>query len=190
MKSWSPTHRKIAKDSGTKLLSSDADAAYCNWMLKYPSALSSSERITNYAKGKRLALFLDYGRTLSPIVDNPDCAFMSNAIRVAVRNVAKYFPTAIINGRSCDKETQYRTFWAGKMKATQRLKYFMTLTQLARAKIFLLEEHIPVFDCLTGHSTLAQAKAYSLKPTSAHSKQEATALDSWISSNAVSLLET
>ncbi|GFZ00269.1 haloacid dehalogenase-like hydrolase (HAD) superfamily protein [Actinidia rufa] len=73
MKSSSLTHRKIAKDSGTELLSSDADAAYRNWMLKYPSALSSFEHIRNYAKGKRLELFLDYDETLSPIVDNPDC---------------------------------------------------------------------------------------------------------------------
>ncbi|XP_057509225.1 probable trehalose-phosphate phosphatase G isoform X2 [Actinidia eriantha] len=106
MKSSSPTHRKIAKDSGTELLSSDA-AAYRNWMLKYPSALSSFEHITNYAKGKRLALFLDYDGTLSPIVDNPDCAFMSNAMRAAVRNVAKCFPTAIISGRSRDKVFQF-----------------------------------------------------------------------------------
>ncbi|GFY81975.1 hypothetical protein Acr_02g0002150 [Actinidia rufa] len=107
MKSSSPTHRKIAKDSGTELLSSDAAAAYRNWMLKYPSALSSFENITNYAKGKRLALFLDYDGTLSPIVDNPDCAFMSNAMRAAVRNVAKCFPTAIISGRSRDKVFEF-----------------------------------------------------------------------------------
>ena len=36
MKSSSPTHRKIAKDSGTELLSSDADAAYRNWMVILP----------------------------------------------------------------------------------------------------------------------------------------------------------
>lgn len=50
--------------------------------LKYPSALASFEQITNYAKGKRIALFLDYDGTLSPIVDNPDHAFMSDAVRI------------------------------------------------------------------------------------------------------------
>lgn len=49
--------------------------------VKYPSALKSFEQITNFAKGKRIALFLDYDGTLSPIVDNPDCAFMSDAVR-------------------------------------------------------------------------------------------------------------
>ncbi|XP_035838152.1 trehalose-phosphate phosphatase A [Helianthus annuus] len=77
--------------------------AYHNWMLKYPSALTSIEQIVNNVKGKRIALFLDYDGTLSPIVDNPDHAFMSNAMRVAVRNVAKCFPTAIISGRSRER---------------------------------------------------------------------------------------
>ncbi|XP_058181674.1 probable trehalose-phosphate phosphatase F isoform X3 [Rhododendron vialii] len=107
MKSSSPTHRKLAKDSGTELIPTGADVAYHNWMLKYPSALASFEQITNHAKGKRLALFLDYDGTLSPIVDNPDCAFMSLAMRAAVRNVAKCFPTAIISGRSRDKVYEF-----------------------------------------------------------------------------------
>jgi hypothetical protein len=49
--------------------------------VEYPSAIASFEKITDHAKGKRIALFLDYDGTLSPIVDNPDCAFMSDAVR-------------------------------------------------------------------------------------------------------------
>lgn len=52
------------------------------WQCKYPSALSSFEQIANSANGKKIALFLDYDGTLSPIVDNPDLAFMSNAVRI------------------------------------------------------------------------------------------------------------
>ncbi|KAL2540077.1 Trehalose-phosphate phosphatase A [Abeliophyllum distichum] len=103
----SPTHNKLAKDSSTELIASDSDFTYRNWMLKYPSALASFEKIANDAKGKRIALFLDYDGTLSPIVDNPDHAFMSNAMRATVRNVAKYFPTAIISGRSRDKVYEF-----------------------------------------------------------------------------------
>ncbi|KAF7115847.1 hypothetical protein RHSIM_RhsimUnG0046800 [Rhododendron simsii] len=102
MKSSSPTHRKKAKESSTELASTDTDF-YHSWMLKYPSALTSFEQITNYGKGKTIALFLDYDGTLSPIVDNPDHAFMSDTMRAAVREAAKYFPTAIISGRSRDK---------------------------------------------------------------------------------------
>lgn len=81
----------------------DLDLRYHNWMVKYPSALTSFEAITELARGKRLALFLDYDGTLSPIVDNPANAVMSDEMRAAVRHVASLFPTAIISGRSRDK---------------------------------------------------------------------------------------
>ncbi|KAK8544586.1 hypothetical protein V6N13_026085 [Hibiscus sabdariffa] len=76
-------------------------------------------------------MFLDYDGTLSPIVEDPDRAFMSgevtttvhhlpiesellkkttttkpivsNQMRAAVRDVARYFPTAIVTGRCRDK---------------------------------------------------------------------------------------
>ena len=50
--------------------------------LKYPSALASFDKITTYAKDKKVVLFLDYDGTLSPIVDNPDQAFMSNNVSI------------------------------------------------------------------------------------------------------------
>ncbi|KAK4480613.1 hypothetical protein RD792_013691 [Penstemon davidsonii] len=108
MKSSSPTHNKLTKESIVETTTiSDSDVAYCKWMFKYPSALSSFEQISNNARGKKIALFLDYDGTLSPIVDNPDHAYMSNSMRTAVRNVAKYFPTAIISGRSRDKVHEF-----------------------------------------------------------------------------------
>ena len=48
--------------------------------MKYPSALISFEAITVLANGKRVALFLDYDGTLSPIVDNPANAVMSDEV--------------------------------------------------------------------------------------------------------------
>ncbi|XP_075649318.1 trehalose-phosphate phosphatase A-like isoform X2 [Castanea sativa] len=103
MKSSSPPHKIKTKDVNNDYALSDADVAYNTWLVKYPSAIASFEQIANHAKGKRIALFLDYDGTLSPIVDNPDCAFMSDAMRAVVKKVAKYFPTAIISGRSRDK---------------------------------------------------------------------------------------
>ncbi|XP_010259016.1 PREDICTED: probable trehalose-phosphate phosphatase F [Nelumbo nucifera] len=102
MEASSPPRKKPTKDFNIEVASDDTDASYRSWMLKYPSALTSFDEITNYAMDKRIALFLDYDGTLSPIVDDPDRAFMSNAMRSAVRNVAKYFPTAIISGRRRD----------------------------------------------------------------------------------------
>ncbi|TYI17053.1 hypothetical protein ES332_A08G298300v1 [Gossypium tomentosum] len=102
MKSSSPRHTST-RDYNYEIVSVDTDVAYRTWMAKYPSALSSFEQITNFAKGKRIALFLDFDGTLSPIVDNPDFAFMSTNMRATAAKVAKYFPTAIISGRSRDK---------------------------------------------------------------------------------------
>ncbi|KAG2692271.1 hypothetical protein I3843_08G044600 [Carya illinoinensis] len=74
-----------------------------SWILRYPSALETFEQIISASKGKQIVMFLDYDGTLSPIVDDPDQAFMSKDMREAVRDVAAYFPTAIVSGRCRDK---------------------------------------------------------------------------------------
>ncbi|XP_073000735.1 probable trehalose-phosphate phosphatase 2 [Typha latifolia] len=99
----SPPRKKLYKDIGFDVASDEVDASYRTWLMKYPSALNSFEQIAAYAEGKKIALFLDYDGTLSPIVDNPDNAIMSNEMRTAVKNVARCLPTAIISGRSRDK---------------------------------------------------------------------------------------
>lgn len=48
--------------------------------LHHPSALDMFEQITNASKGKQIVMFLDYDGTLSPIVEDPDRAFMSDAV--------------------------------------------------------------------------------------------------------------
>ena len=52
--------------------------------IKYPSALKSFDKISKNAKNKKIAVFLDYDGTLSPIVDDPDRAFMSDAVSMTV----------------------------------------------------------------------------------------------------------
>ncbi|KAJ6386592.1 hypothetical protein OIU78_016503 [Salix suchowensis] len=107
MISSSPTHKKFTKEINHELSSPDPEVAYRAWLLKYPSALASFEQIASFAKGKKIALFLDYDGTLSPIVENPENAVMSEDMRSAVKEVAKYFPTAIISGRSRDKVHEF-----------------------------------------------------------------------------------
>ncbi|KAF3642002.1 putative trehalose-phosphate phosphatase G [Capsicum annuum] len=135
MKSSSPPSRKVQKESGIEDFSDDAKGVYSSWMFKYPSALSSFQQIVSHAKNKKIVIFLDYDGTLSPIVDDPDRAFISADVssyfdsslfqernlpedvhtekklqilqmRSAVRDVANHFPTAIISGRSRDKVYQ------------------------------------------------------------------------------------
>ncbi|CAD5174653.1 unnamed protein product [Musa acuminata subsp. malaccensis] len=108
MKSSSPPRKKLMnKDFTSESQPDETDAAYRTWMMSYPSALTKFHLITTYAKCKNIVLFLDYDGTLSPIVDNPDHAFMSVAMRSTVKKVAKYFPTAIISGRSRDKVYEF-----------------------------------------------------------------------------------
>ncbi|XP_047974954.1 probable trehalose-phosphate phosphatase J [Salvia hispanica] len=71
--------------------------------MQLPSAMDTFEQIMNDAKGKQIVMFLDYDGTLSPIVEDANQAFMSNAMRETVRKVARYFPTAIVSGRGLDQ---------------------------------------------------------------------------------------
>lgn len=100
-------HSKSKKSSNSCSLHANelvsADANYNSWVVKHPSALHSFDQMMKTAKGKKIAIFLDYDGTLSPIVNDPERAFMSNEMRSALREVAKCFPTAIISGRSRDK---------------------------------------------------------------------------------------
>ncbi|KAF5456190.1 hypothetical protein F2P56_025697 [Juglans regia] len=74
-----------------------------SWILRHPSALNNLEQIISASRGKQIVMFLDYDGTLSPIVQDPDRAFMSREMREVVRDVARYFPTAIVSGRCRDK---------------------------------------------------------------------------------------
>jgi len=40
------------------------------------------ERIIEEARGKQIVMFLDYDGTLSPIVDDPDRAFMTSKVLI------------------------------------------------------------------------------------------------------------
>lgn len=52
--------------------------------LRHPSALSMFEKITAASNGKQIVVFLDYDGTLSPIVEDPDQAFMSTDVRLPI----------------------------------------------------------------------------------------------------------
>ncbi|KAK3129919.1 hypothetical protein QOZ80_6BG0486590 [Eleusine coracana subsp. coracana] len=99
MRASSPTHAKAA----AALVDDDRAA----WMVRHPSALDKFDQIVAASAGKRIVMFLDYDGTLSPIVNDPDAAFMSETMRMAVRSVAKHFPTAIVSGRCRDKVFEF-----------------------------------------------------------------------------------
>ncbi|KAK4759512.1 hypothetical protein SAY87_022643 [Trapa incisa] len=72
-------------------------------MVHLPSAMKMFNQIMDESKGKQIVMFLDYDGTLSPIVDDPDRAFISHKMRTTVKKLARCFPTAIVSGRCMDK---------------------------------------------------------------------------------------
>ena len=47
---------------------------------KHPSALYKFDQIVEVVKGKQIVMFLDYDGTLSPIVQDPEKAIMSESV--------------------------------------------------------------------------------------------------------------
>lgn len=64
-----------------------------------PSALDRFSDIAEKFQGKCLALFLDYDGTLTPIVDHPEQAVLSESMREAIRELARYCTVAVVSGR-------------------------------------------------------------------------------------------
>jgi trehalose 6-phosphate phosphatase len=65
---------------------------------RLPSALPVQERFGARVQGE-LAVFLDYDGTLTPIVDDPDDALLSDEMRAAIEELAATTLVAIVSGR-------------------------------------------------------------------------------------------
>jgi trehalose-phosphatase len=64
-----------------------------------PSALQAMEEIKKEMGPKEAAVFLDYDGTLTPIVDSPDQAVLSDQMRDRVIKLAEVCTVAVISGR-------------------------------------------------------------------------------------------
>ncbi|HEX9313080.1 MAG TPA: trehalose-phosphatase [Actinomycetota bacterium] len=64
-----------------------------------PPALAHREEIADRTRSKRVAVFLDYDGTLTPIVDDPADALLPPATREALERLAATRPVAVISGR-------------------------------------------------------------------------------------------
>jgi trehalose-phosphatase len=65
-----------------------------------PLALEHVQEIAR--RGDRLAVFLDYDGTLTPIVSHPEDALLSDSTRQTLRELAGCVPVAILSGRDLD----------------------------------------------------------------------------------------
>jgi trehalose 6-phosphate phosphatase len=64
-----------------------------------PAALEHFEAIGRRARGRRLAVFLDYDGTLTPIVQRPELAVLAEDMRRTVGDLAAHCTVAVISGR-------------------------------------------------------------------------------------------
>jgi trehalose 6-phosphate phosphatase len=64
-----------------------------------PSALRSIEEIKSIVKNRRLAVFLDYDGTLTPIVNHPKDAILSDEMRQTLQLLGERCTVGVISGR-------------------------------------------------------------------------------------------
>jgi trehalose 6-phosphate phosphatase len=67
-----------------------------------PHALKDGDELALRLAGRRAAVFLDYDGTLTPIVERPEDAIISESLRDAVRALARRSPVCVV---SCRIET-------------------------------------------------------------------------------------
>jgi trehalose 6-phosphate phosphatase len=64
-----------------------------------PHALRDERSLAARTAGKRPAVFLDYDGTLTPIVDRPEDAIISDRMREVVRDLARRCTVCVVSGR-------------------------------------------------------------------------------------------
>jgi trehalose-phosphatase len=69
---------------------------------RLPSVWAHEASIRDRIEGKRLAVFLDYDGTLTPIVEDPARADLAEAMRVAVAELARTVTVGIVSGRDLE----------------------------------------------------------------------------------------
>lgn len=67
-----------------------------------PHALQHLDDIAALAKGRKLAVFLDYDGTLTPMAPKPEMAVLAPDMRAAVSQLAKACTVGVISGRQLD----------------------------------------------------------------------------------------
>ncbi|MBV9915792.1 MAG: trehalose-phosphatase [Solirubrobacterales bacterium] len=64
-----------------------------------PHALRDADALAEQTRSRRSAVFLDYDGTLTPIVDRPEDAIISERMRDVVQALACRFPVCVVSGR-------------------------------------------------------------------------------------------
>jgi len=123
-----------------------------------PNALENLNDIEKALEHRHLAVFLDYDGTLTPIVEIPSEAKISNKMTNIVAKIASLFPTAIITGRSIPVITNFvqlkNLYYAGshgydirapgaKQIVCQIGGKYLPLLEKARDRLRNILKHVP-----------------------------------------------
>jgi trehalose 6-phosphate phosphatase len=118
-------------------------------MASLPSALDHIPQILQQAKDRKIALFLDYDGTLTPIVNDPDKAFLDENTRQTLEKVAGKWVVAVISGRDLQAIQNFiqldNVYYAGSHGFDISGPADLTL-EMQKGKEFL-----PVLDKARGH---------------------------------------
>jgi trehalose 6-phosphate phosphatase len=91
----------VVRDLG-ELSRERLDAYLANRAHARPNALREWAAVRRQLRGRRLAVFLDYDGTLTPIVARPELAVLDPDMRQRLRRLAEVWPTQVISGRGLD----------------------------------------------------------------------------------------
>jgi trehalose-phosphatase len=89
---------KVVRDLSEISLGNKASSSE-NTIRNLPSALEELDKIARRIEGKQVVVFLDYDGTLTPIVQRPEMAVLSDEMRAAVARLASHCTVAVISGR-------------------------------------------------------------------------------------------
>jgi trehalose 6-phosphate phosphatase len=71
-----------------------------------PSALGSFDQVANRIGSNRVAVFLDYDGTLTPIVARPELALLNDDVRSTIRRLSELCSVVVISGRALKDVTE------------------------------------------------------------------------------------
>jgi trehalose 6-phosphate phosphatase len=100
-------NREALERAGADLLVEDLGALTAEELAQpgpreRPSGLDQLDEIASKLDSRRLALFLDYDGTLTPIVSRPELALLSPDTREVLRRIASLATVAVVSGRALD----------------------------------------------------------------------------------------
>jgi trehalose 6-phosphate phosphatase len=89
------------KAHGADIVVDDLAALHITGMpdVSETKAVETAEGLMHRIAGRHVAVFLDYDGTLTPIVDRPELATLSDDMRAVLRRLAQHCTVAVVSGR-------------------------------------------------------------------------------------------